>query len=157
MEKTWCVYKHTSPDGRSYIGIAQEPAKIRWSNGKGYKDNPVFWKCICDVGWENIRHEILHTGLDKHEALKLETKLIKELETLVPHGFNRRWDNPRVNSIKHKVEIGNKRGFSVVLNYWPDKEGYKVYELECECGNVFVCKGRDITDDLSCGCRKEVS
>lgn len=150
MELSWCVYKHTVPDGRMYIGIAMEPAKIRWSNGKGYKENPLFWECIERVGWDNIEHEILHTGLERQEAFKLETELIKKFDTLSPNGFNRRLDNPEINRVKHKVEVGRRYGHATVVNYWPDKEGYKEYKMRCDCGNLFICKWRDITDDLCC-------
>lgn len=154
MDYTWCVYRHTVPDGRMYIGIAQEPAKIRWSNGGGYRENPPFWECIKSVGWENITHEILIGGLDKREARKKESEFIEKFGTLIPNGFNRRFDDGR--SYKKKLkEIGDKHGYSEVVDYWPDKEGYKEYRMRCSCGKLFVCKGRDITDDLSCGCKSQ--
>ena len=155
MDCSWCVYKHTAPDGRSYIGIALEPAKLRWANGKGYKDNVIFQECINKVGWENVEHEILYTGLSKRDALKLETRLIAEYNTLTPNGFNRRRDNPEINRVKHKVEVSRRYGFSTVVNYWPDKDGYKEYKMKCECGNLFICKWDEITDDLNCGCRRK--
>ena len=34
MRNTWCVYRHTVPDGRKYIGIAEMPVRVRWANGK---------------------------------------------------------------------------------------------------------------------------
>ena len=152
-----CVYRHTAPDGRMYIGIAQEPPKIRWANGKGYKNNPEFWKCICDVGWSAIKHEILASGLSRGEALKVELELIDLYGTLTPNGFNRRRDDPEVNRYKHKKEVGCKYGHGTVVNYWPDEEGWKVYTLRCECGNLFKCHVFDLSDDTSCGCRDENS
>lgn len=145
-----CVYRHTAPDGRMYIGIAQEPAKTRWANGKGYKSNPEFWKCICEVGWDNITHEILASGLDSWNARKLESELIEKYGTLTPKGFNRCRDNPEINRVKHKKEVGLVYGHSTVMNYWPDKHGYKEYEMRCSCGRMFICKWSQITDELVC-------
>lgn len=149
---TWSVYKHTAPDGRAYIGIAQNP-EIRWANGKGYKDNPPFWECIQSEGWDNITHEILYTGLDSRSARKKESELIDLYGTLTPNGFNRCLDRPEINRVKHKVEVGRKIGHAHVIDYWPDKERMKVYLLRCECGVEFVCKWENLSDDLSCGCR----
>lgn len=146
-----CVYRHIAPDGRVYIGIAQEPAHIRWANGNGYKDNPEFWECICEVGWDNITHEIVATGLYKSEARKIESGLIEKHDCLSPKGFNRRRDDGH-SYVSHKKEVGRKYGHGTVLNYWPDKNGYKVYKLKCECGNEFTCHVFDLTDDINCGC-----
>ncbi len=145
-----CVYRHTAPDGRMYIGIAQEPATVRWANGKGYKDNPEFWKCICEVGWGAIKHEILVSGIDSWEARKIESDLIDLYDTLAPNGFNRCRDNPEINRVKHKKEVGRTYGFATVLNYWADHDGMKKYEMRCACGRVFRCRWEEITDDLSC-------
>ena len=146
-----CVYRHTAPDGRMYIGIAENP-KVRWANGKGYKNNPAFWECIQSVGWNNIQHEILESGLDRRTARRREGELIDLYGTLEPNGFNRCRDNPEINMVKHKVEVGRKYGHATVIDYWPDKEGMKVYRMRCECGKIFDCKWREITDDLTCGC-----
>lgn len=147
-----CVYRHIAPDGRMYIGIATEPARVRWANGNGYKDNPEFWECIQRVGWDNIQHEILQSGLDSWEARRIETELIGKYNTLYPNGFNRRNDNPEINRVKHKVEVGRRYGHVTVIDYWPDKDGYKEYKMLCDCGKLFICKWVDIRDDLSCGC-----
>lgn len=146
-----CVYRHTAPDGRTYIGIAEEPAQIRWANGKGYKNNPAFWECICEVGWENITHEVLVSGVDKRDARRIETELIEKYDCLTPRGFNRRRDNPDVNRVKHKVEVGRKYGNSVVMDYWPDENYMKRYRMRCSCGKEFICGWDEITDDLVCG------
>lgn len=34
--RNWIVYKHTSPSGKVYIGITNQPANKRWKNGMGY-------------------------------------------------------------------------------------------------------------------------
>lgn len=148
---TECVYRHTAPDGRMYIGIAQEPAQIRWANGKGYKTNPEFWKCICEVGWDAIKHEILASGLDKRDAMKLEQEYIDLYGTLAPNGFNRSYrDSPLP---KRKLEYGVNYGANTVVDYWADADGQKVYRLRCGCGRFYDCYATNLSNDSNCGCR----
>lgn len=72
----YCVYKHTFPNKKVYIGItAQNPIK-RWANGFGYKKQPYIYNAICKYGWNNIIHEILYSGLSKECAEKTEIELI---------------------------------------------------------------------------------
>lgn len=33
----YCVYKHTLPNEKIYIGITSQNPIYRWDNGKGYK------------------------------------------------------------------------------------------------------------------------
>ena len=35
--KNFIVYKHTSPNGKVYIGITKQNPKQRWGNGSGYR------------------------------------------------------------------------------------------------------------------------
>lgn len=74
--KDYCVYKHTSPSGKVYIGITcQNPLK-RWDNGNGYRNNKYFSLAIKKYGWNNFMHEILVSNLSKAQAEKEEVKLI---------------------------------------------------------------------------------
>lgn len=64
-------------------------------NGSGYtrptkKGNiPYFGKAILKYGWENISHEILHTGLSRKEANELEQFYILFLNLMNPlFGYN---------------------------------------------------------------------
>lgn len=72
----YTVYKHTSPSGKVYIGITSKRPEQRWDNGKGYKHCPHMAAAVKKYGWENIRHEILATGLTKEEAESQEILLI---------------------------------------------------------------------------------
>lgn len=77
MEKSFYVYKHTTPDNRVYIGITcQNTVEDRWGNGNGYKGQ-YFYKGIQEFGWDNIEHKVLIHGLTKEQAEKWEIKLIK--------------------------------------------------------------------------------
>lgn len=73
---SYTVYKHTSPSDKVYIGITSKRPEQRWDNGKGYKHCPHMDAAVKKYGWENIRHEILATGLTKEEAEAQEILLI---------------------------------------------------------------------------------
>jgi group I intron endonuclease len=76
-EKLYCVYKHTSPSEKVYIGMTcQEPPEKRWHNGNGYKNNQYFNSAIQKYGWDNFEHEIVFTALPKEEAANKEKELI---------------------------------------------------------------------------------
>ena len=74
--KSYLVYKHTTPTNKVYIGITCETLAQRCKRGKGYRNNQAFWKAIQKYGWENIRHEILFTDLTKEQAEAKEIELI---------------------------------------------------------------------------------
>lgn len=75
----YTVYKHTTPNGKVYIGITSIDVRRRWANG--YKHNPYFTNAILKYGWENIKHEILFTNLTKEEACQKEIELIAEYKS----------------------------------------------------------------------------
>lgn len=80
---SWCVYRHTSPSGKIYIGISSN-VNIRWS-GKGFRYttyNSIFKKAIKKYGWDNIKHEILFKNLTKEKASQLEIDLIRHYKNL---------------------------------------------------------------------------
>ena len=70
-----CIYKHTSPSGKVYIGQTGQKPENRWDNGSGYKSG-YFYCAIKKYGWENIQHEVLFTGLDQLNADIIEEDLI---------------------------------------------------------------------------------
>ena len=77
----YSVYKHTSPNGKVYIGIISRKPEQRWSNGSGYSKNKHFAHAINKYGWENIKHEILFSDLTKEEACKMEIELILKFKS----------------------------------------------------------------------------
>lgn len=69
---SYIVYKHTSP-----VGITKMNPIRRWANGLGYKKLFSFLLMqFLKYGWDNIRHEILYTGLTQEEAEYKEKELI---------------------------------------------------------------------------------
>lgn len=90
-EKTYYVYKHTSPSGKIYIGITSksDPSE-RWKpNGNGYWKNKHFQNAIKKYGWDNFEHEILFQGLSMEEACEKEIELIALYDSANPQkGYN---------------------------------------------------------------------
>lgn len=89
-EKQYIVYSHTTPNGKVYIGItSQTNPNRRWQNGLGYRTQPMFHRAIVKYGWDNIKHEVLYSGLKKEEAEKIEIALIAMYDSTNPdHGYN---------------------------------------------------------------------
>ena len=88
-ERTYSVYMHTSPSGKRYIGITCMEPKKRWKNGKGYELCTAFNRAIQKYGWDQIKHEILLTDLNKEEACSEEQRLIRLYKSDDPeHGYN---------------------------------------------------------------------
>lgn len=85
----WCVYKHTSPSGKVYIGITKN-IKHRWrNNGAGYRGSTRIHNAILKYGWDNFEHQILFSGLSQEDANKKEVELIKYYDSTNPmYGYN---------------------------------------------------------------------
>lgn len=114
----YTVYKHTSPVGKVYIGITKMNPVRRQANGLGYKNCTHFFNAILKYGWDNIRHEILYTGLNQEEAECIEKELIGEYHSNNPDfGYNIQLGGYRNNNgikrtpeqIQHYIEGAKKR------------------------------------------------
>lgn len=82
-EKKWCLYRHTSPSGKVYIGITSKKPNIRWGpNGNNYLSSKAFYNAILKYGWDNIKHEVLFLNLEKNKAIELEVSLISHYKKL---------------------------------------------------------------------------
>lgn len=90
MYKDFIVYMHKTPSNKIYIGItSQNKINRRWQNGYGYRNNKHFFNAILKYGWDNIKHEILYTGLSKEDACKIEIELISKYKSnLIKYGYN---------------------------------------------------------------------
>lgn len=108
----YCVYKHTSPSGKVYIGITSQNPIRRWKNGFGYKTQNCFFNAIKKYSWDNIKHEILFTGLSKDEAEQKEIELIDYYKSNVPiFGYNIKEGGCCFNefSIETRLKISKNR------------------------------------------------
>ena len=86
---SYCVYKHTAPNGKVYIGITCQTVSRRWQGGRGYQKNEHFSRAIKKYGWDNIKHEILFDCLTKEQAEIKEVELIAFYKSNNPdYGYN---------------------------------------------------------------------
>lgn len=81
---TYCIYRHTFPNGKVYVGLTCQNPLDRWQGGYGYKSQRLMFNAIKKYGWDNIRHEILLDGLTLSEAYE------KEIEWISYHRSNDR-------------------------------------------------------------------
>lgn len=81
---SYSLYKHTSPSGKVYIGITRQKPELRWNHGKGYcrGEQPVFERAILKYGWDNIKHDIVLSGLSEQRAKEYEVLLIAFYKSL---------------------------------------------------------------------------
>lgn len=86
----YCVYVHTSPSGKRYVGQTGTKPEKRWGkNGANYLKKErngeymhiAFARAILKYGWDNIEHEIIASNLTKEEADNFEKLLIEKLNT----------------------------------------------------------------------------
>ena len=105
---SYCVYIHTFPNGKVYVGITCTAPERRWrADGSGYRKQPVIYHAIKKYGWENINHEIAASNLTKDEACKFEMLLIDKLKSN-QHEFGYNVDNGGQTSGSHSHETLEK-------------------------------------------------
>ena len=89
QDKTYCVYRHTFPNGKVYIGYTGQKPVDRWCNGTGYKNQQLVYRAILRYGWDNITHDVISTGLTLKQASNLEVELINAYDSTNPErGYN---------------------------------------------------------------------
>ena len=74
--KRYSVYKHTFPNGKTYVGLTCQNPLARWQKGDGYKNQPLVFKAIKKYGWCNIKHEVVYSDLTLEEAHAKEIEMI---------------------------------------------------------------------------------
>lgn len=83
----YTVYRHITPDGKSYVGCTSKTIKERW--WEKYNHNLLFSEAIKRYGWDGMEHEIIAENLDEDEAYKIEIETIKKYKSNDPqYGFN---------------------------------------------------------------------
>lgn len=126
--KTYCVYCHTSPSGKKYVGISCDPEK-RWNSGRGYAKNYRFHRAIRKYGWNSFSHVVIADNLSVEDASKLERSLIEEGHlTDYKYGYNLRDGgdgsfSPESRAKMSKSRIGNTNS---VGHRWSAKEKQRI-------------------------------
>ncbi len=83
------LYMHVVPNGKRYIGMTCRSPKKRWNRGSGYSTNYEFHADIKKYGWDNIKHEILLSGVSQEVAEKWKVYMIERYNTTDPkRGYN---------------------------------------------------------------------
>ena len=128
----FCVYKHSAPNEKVYIGITGREPIERWRNGNGYVDQPKFYKAILKYGWENIKHEIIYSSLTMEEACEKEKELIKKYDS-VKNGYNCSTGGEYIHEGAYKYKDGDIVGGFKINGH----SGRKIV-LKClDCGAAF--------------------
>lgn len=92
--RKWCVYMHTFPNDKKYIGVAVvnegqnslTACKKRWGkDGYGYHTQRV-WRAIRKYGWGNVKHEILFENISEEKIDELEKSLIEKYNCQIDNG-----------------------------------------------------------------------
>lgn len=85
-----CVYLITSPSGKRYVGATRHDAQTRWA--RHVKDSAGKWSAlyaaIRKYGYEAFTVETLEVHKDFQLVAQAEMRLIAELETMYPNGYN---------------------------------------------------------------------
>lgn len=90
-ENEYCVYMHTAPNGKRYIGQTKQKPKYRFNNGEGYKGCAYFYSAIQKYGWKNFNHEVLKDNLSAEDADYFESFYISLYKTNdKKYGYNLR-------------------------------------------------------------------
>lgn len=85
MNKSTCVYVITAPPGKQYVGITWNKPESRWKE-HSYR-NCVIGHAIRKYG-PDMKYEVVSHFSERAEACVEEIRLIKELNTQAPHGYN---------------------------------------------------------------------
>lgn len=87
-EKKYSVYKHTSPEGKVYIGCTGDNPKDRWH--KRYDHNIELSKDIETMGWDKFEHTVIESNMSMDDAYNLEKELIRMYKSNDPrYGYNK--------------------------------------------------------------------
>lgn len=107
-EKTYVVYRHLFPNGKSYIGITSaRPCYRRWKHGEGYRNQRKVYNAIKKFGWGNISHEIIANNLTLDEANRMEQELIAKYDS-INEGYNITIGGGGCNGFHHSDETKRK-------------------------------------------------
>ena len=168
----FCVYKHTFPNGKVYIGITSQKPEYRWDNGNGYKTQKHFYNAIKKFGWDNIKHEILYSGLTKEEACNKEVELIELYKSNnQEYGYNKAFGgevnkgynvvfsdehNKKLSIAKTQNLSGMRFGLLTAIEIVgrDAKRRSPIWLCRCDCGGTKEVKAQDLLQERvkSCGC-----
>ena len=101
LEKLYTVYRHITPDGKSYIGCTSNTIRERWN--QGYQHNVAFAQAYHQYGWNGMTHEILADNLKESIAYDIEREMISKYQS----------DNP---AFGYNISMGGKATYARLTN-----------------------------------------
>jgi group I intron endonuclease len=102
---------------KSYVGYTSETLESRWDKGKGY--GSIMLSAIKKYGVDCWDHKILCYCDTEDNALFIEAMLIKEYNTIAPHGYN---ILPHGRANPMKTELGRLRCCEARKGQYTDKQ-----------------------------------
>lgn len=84
----YLIYRHTSPSGKSYIGLTSNLYYRTWRHLRSDSGCIAFKNAIQKYGFDSFTTDILAKNLTLEEANILEEQYILEYNTLSPNGYN---------------------------------------------------------------------
>lgn len=98
MNKTYLVYElQNNITKQKYIGMTSQTLKMRFKNGKGYKEYTKINQAIKKYGWENFKHKILFETTKLSLAEEKEKYYIKKFGT-IKNGYNKQLGGMKATS-----------------------------------------------------------
>jgi len=80
---------YTSPSGKKYVGQTWGEENRKRSHKYFNKSKTIFSNAIRKYGYDNIKYEVLHYGVETQDELnKLECIYIELHNTIYPNGYN---------------------------------------------------------------------
>lgn len=129
QERNYCVYKHTTPSGKVYIGLTGKDPSTRWNNGNGY-NTQTFGHAVKKYGWNNIKSEILETNLTREEASTKEVDYILKYQSNDScYGYNLTNGGELYFKLNDEAELRRKQSMSETGAYTLDYKLAK--EIRC--------------------------
>ena len=160
-EKTYVVYRHIFPNGKSYIGITcVKPYYYRWRAGSSYSQQPKVHNAIRKYGWENIRHELLYENLTQVEANRIEQAMIAKYDS-VKNGYNVSIGGGGTYGIPCSAETKLKIGKANKGKPWNGYDHFAKYRKEHGAwnkgGHLTPEQYRKIVEERRARCNKPIS
>ena len=133
------VYCLTFPNGKKYVGQSIRQWKKRWSLHK-YKKSccKALSSALSKYKVQEIEFELITYAKDKEQLNELQSKYIKEFNSLAPFGYNLKDKEQRIiysMQTRKKISDGNRRNRKNKLSenksfYYYD-EGMNIASITC--------------------------
>ncbi|MBD5543720.1 MAG: hypothetical protein HDR01_05635 [Lachnospiraceae bacterium] len=124
----YCIYKHTFPNGKVYIGMTEIPNIRFGTDGTGYKNNVPMYEDIKKYGWNNVETEILKNGLSLEEAQQQEREFIIAYNSEDSQiGYNQTSLRKTILNTKGEVIDKGKKPDKKPITPWGSNMDYKKF------------------------------